>query len=117
MGYYLSNNLAQMKKIGQIVKLVEWEALFWSAGLVYLLFINPYQATHVTFCPYKNLGIEFCPGCGLGKSIAFFYHGDFLHSLQTHPLGIIAFVIILVRVVYLIKNKYFNNKQNEVMYG
>ena len=117
MGYYLSNNLAQMKKVRQIVKLVEWEALFWSIGLVYLLSINPYQTSHVTLCPYKNLGIEFCPGCGLGRSISFFYHGDFLHSLQAHPLGIIAFVIILVRIVHLVRKKYFNNKQNEVMYG
>ncbi|KAF0142306.1 MAG: hypothetical protein FD122_660 [Stygiobacter sp.] len=117
MGYYQNKNLALMKKIRQMVKLVEWEALFWSAGLIYLLFINPYESSHFTVCPYKNLGIEFCPGCGLGKSISFFYHGDFLHSFNTHPLGIIAFVIIAVRIVYLIRNKYFNNKQNEVMYG
>lgn len=106
-----------MGKLREIFKLVEWEALFWSVGLLYLLFINPYESSHVSLCPYKNLGIDFCPGCGLGKSISLFYHGDFLHSIKTHPLGIIAFVLIAARVIHLIRNKYFNKKQSEVMYG
>jgi hypothetical protein len=106
-----------MKKIRQIARLVEWEALLWSVGMLYLLFINPYQESHVSLCPYKNPGIEFCPGCGLGRSISFFFHGDFLHSIQSHPLGIIAFVIIMARIVHLVRKKYFNKKQSEVMYG
>jgi len=106
-----------MDKIREITKLIEWEALLWSIGLFYLLFINPYETSHVTLCPYKNLGIEFCPGCGIGKSISFFFHGDLLHSIKTHPLGIITFVLILGRIIHLFRKKYFIKKQSEVMYG
>jgi hypothetical protein len=107
-----------MRKFKFYIKLIEWEAVFWIAGLVYLLFINPYHVQHFTLCPFKNLGIEFCPGCGLGRSISFLYHGDFLDSLKTHPLGIFAFVIITVRVINLIKRTVHNyHKQNEVIYG
>lgn len=106
-----------MDKIKQIVKSVEWEALFWSVGLLYLLLVNPYDTSHVTLCPHKYLGFEFCPGCGLGRSISMFYHGDFLHSFKTHPLGIIAFVLISSRIIHLVVKKYFNKKQSEVMYG
>ncbi len=106
-----------MNKIRQIAKLVEWEAFLWIVGLVFLLFINPFETSHVSLCPYKNLGIDFCPGCGVGRSISFFYHGELMHSLQTHPLGIIAFVLILARVIHLIRKKYFKTKQREVMYG
>lgn len=97
--------------------MVQWEALMWASGLIYLVFVNPYSAQHFTLCPYKNLGIDFCPGCGLGKSISMFYHLDFIHSLQAHPLGIIAFFLISYRIISLIKRKYFNNKNRKVIYG
>lgn len=106
-----------MEKIKRIINMVQWEALMWASALIYLVFIDPYQAQHFTLCPYKNLGIDFCPGCGLGKSISMFYHFDFIHSLQTHPLGIIAFFLISYRIISLIKRKYFNNKNRRVIYG
>jgi hypothetical protein len=107
-----------MKKIKSVLKIVEWEAVLWMTGFIYLIFINPYQVQHFTLCPFHNLGITFCPGCGLGRSISFFYHGDILHSLKTHPLGIIAFILINVRIIKLFI-RMFNNyhKSNEVMYG
>ncbi|MHB8905515.1 MAG: DUF2752 domain-containing protein [Melioribacteraceae bacterium] len=107
-----------MQKIKPILKIVEWEAMFWLVGLIYLLFINPYQVQHYTLCPFHNLGISFCPGCGLGKSISFFYHGDLLHSIKTHPLGIIAFILITARIIKLFIRMYNNyHKLNEVTYG
>lgn len=107
-----------MATIRSIIKIIEWEAIFWTAGLIYLFFVNPYQAQHFTLCPFHNLGITFCPGCGLGRSISFFYHADFFHSLKTHPLGIAAFILISFRIFKLSKNmiKNFNNTK-EVMYG
>ncbi|KAF0153136.1 MAG: hypothetical protein FD143_576 [Ignavibacteria bacterium] len=104
-------------KLTNAAKLIEWEAFLWSAGLLYLFFINPYETSHSTLCLYKNLGIEFCPGCGLGRSISFLFNVDFLRSIKTHPLGIIAFVLIITRIIHLVRKKYFNKKQNEVMYG
>jgi hypothetical protein len=95
---------------------IEWEALMWLTALIYLFLINPYEAQHLTFCPYKNIGIEFCPGCGIGKSISLLYHFDFINSFHTHPLGIFALVILVYRIFHLIKQKYFNKKR-EIVYG
>ncbi|MBA4407176.1 hypothetical protein C0389_07880 [bacterium] len=107
-----------MQKTKSILRIIEWEAIFWLAGLTYLLFINPYQTQYFTLCPFHNLGITFCPGCGLGLSISFFYHGDFLNSIRTHPLGIIALILLTVRVVKLfIKTINNYHKSREVIYG
>ncbi|MCX6169192.1 MAG: DUF2752 domain-containing protein [Ignavibacteriales bacterium] len=107
-----------MKKIKSILKIVEWEGILWMAGLIYLVFINPYQVQYFTLCPFHNLGISFCPGCGLGRSISFFYHADLFHSIKTHPLGIIAFLIINARIIKLFIRMYNNyHKSNEVIYG
>jgi hypothetical protein len=88
-----------LKKIRSTIPLEAW---MWIAGLACLFFINPYQQQEFSLCPFHNLGIGFCPGCGLGRSIAFFYHGDIMLSLKTHPLGIIGLAIILYRVYFLI---------------
>lgn len=106
-----------MKRLRKIFKMIEWEALMWIIALVYLLFINPYEAGHFSFCAFKNLGIDFCPGCGLGRSIACLYNGDLSHSIEAHPLGLFALVIILYRIIKLIQRKYFSNKTKEVIYG
>jgi len=100
-----------MKKVGPYLKLIEWEALMWIFALSYLLFINPYEQQIFFLCPFHNIGIDFCPGCGIGRSISFFYHGDILHSLQTHPLGIIAFLLISIRIVSLTKRMLNNFHQ------
>jgi Protein of unknown function (DUF2752) len=107
-----------MKKILALLKIVELEALLWSAGLFYLITINPYQAQKFTICPFHNLGISFCPGCGLGRSIAFLFHGDLIRSFNTHPLGIIAFIFIIERIIKLTNRSYKNYlKTKEVLYG
>lgn len=107
-----------MLRFRQVLKIVEWEAVLWFAGLVYLLFINPYEVQKFTFCPFHNLGITFCPGCGLGKSISLFYHGDIIHSIKTHPLGILALFLITGRIISLSKKMYHNyHKTKGVIYG
>jgi len=107
-----------IERIKSVFKIVEWEAVFWFIGLVYLLTINPYHVQQFSFCPFHNLGITFCPGCGLGRSISFFYHGDFFHSIKTHPLGIIAFIMIFIRLIKLCIKIYSNyHKSKEVIYG
>lgn len=108
----------KMKNIRALIKTVELEALMWSAGLVYLVTINPYQVQKFTLCPFHNLGISFCPGCGLGRSIAFLFHGDLINSLSAHPLGIIALIIITSRIIKLTYKSYKNYQTTkEVLYG
>jgi hypothetical protein len=107
-----------MKKFLFFFKVVELEALLWTAGLVYLVTVNPYHVQKFTLCPFHNLGIGFCPGCGLGRSIAFLFHGDLVHSLIAHPLGIIAFILITLRIVKLSFRSYKNYlTTKEVLYG
>jgi len=107
-----------MNKIKAVLRIIEWEALYWIAGMVYLVTVNPYQVQKFTLCPFHNLGIGFCPGCGLGRSISFLFHGDFIHSISAHPLGIIAFILIITRIVKLIDRSYKNYLiTKEVLYG
>ena len=79
------------------------ELFFWIGGMTYLAFMNPSE-THFSLCPIENLGFSFCPGCGLGHSISFLFHGKIKDSFHHHPLGIFALVVILGRVFQLIKN-------------
>jgi hypothetical protein len=76
------------------------EALIWILGLIYLYFVN--SDSHYSFCLFKNLGIDFCPGCGLGRSIHYLMHFEFMKSINTHPLGIFAFVMLLNRIITLL---------------
>jgi Protein of unknown function (DUF2752) len=89
-----------------MTKRINIELIFWIGGLTYLAFMNPWE-THFSLCPIKNLGFPFCPGCGLGHSISFLFHGQFKESFHHHPLGIFALVVISWRVLKLIKNSIF----------
>ena len=74
--------------------------------LLFLVFIYHPGESHFTICPLANLGIEFCPGCGLGASISYLFRGDFILSIQSHPLGIFALIIITLRIISIIKNNW-----------
>jgi len=78
------------------------EGYIWSAALFILAVLNV-ESAHFTICPFNNLGLDFCPGCGLGKSIHYFVHLDFMKSFYTHPLGGAAFIILLYRIFSLAK--------------
>ena len=91
------------------------ELIMWIIALVYLMFINPYQLNHFSFCVFKMIGIDFCPGCGIGRSISMIYHGDIIGSLKMHPLGIFALGVIFYRIVTLFQKHKLN--LNEVNNG
>ncbi len=78
------------------------ELFFWSAALLIPVFIDP-ATPHFSFCLFNHLGFEFCPGCGLGRSLAYLYRGEIVQSFLCHPLGIMAFSILLYRITYLMK--------------
>lgn len=80
--------------------------MVWTAALICLACYNPATEPHLALCPLYNLGITFCPGCGLGRSIAYFFHGQFRLSLTTHPLGIFAVIILSFRIIQQTKNYY-----------
>jgi hypothetical protein len=94
----------------RITRRIDWpsllwksrEAFIWIAALLILAFTDP-DCHHYTLCPFSNLGFHYCPGCGLGRSIAYFFRGDFVISFQTHPLGIPAVGLFVFRIVQVIK--------------
>jgi hypothetical protein len=63
-----------------------------------------------SFCPFKMITGFPCPGCGITKSIVFFYNGDVHKSLYYHLFG--PFVVLLC-LFLLIKFtiEFFNNKE------
>ncbi|HVW95597.1 MAG TPA: DUF2752 domain-containing protein [Mucilaginibacter sp.] len=78
-----------------------FELAFWVAALTSLALTNPGNASHFSLCPLKMLGITWCPGCGLGHSISFLFHGDIKSSFHAHWLGIPALFVILYRIYTL----------------
>lgn len=89
------------------------ELIFWVGAFVYLALINPSSKDHLDLCLFRFIGFDACPGCGLGKSVSYVLHGDILSSLINHPLGIIAVILILFRIINLLeksKNYYLTTK-------
>lgn len=84
-----------------------WEAWIWIAALIALAFTNPNGEGHLSLCPIKNMGWSFCPGCGLGHSISWLFRGEINHSIQSHPLGILALGILLFRIFNILTNSSF----------
>lgn len=78
------------------------EALVWVAGLAGLSLYYP-SGQHISLCPLYHLGFDFCPGCGLGRAISYFFHGEIFKSLETHPLGIFAVIVLSLRIIKLCK--------------
>jgi hypothetical protein len=77
------------------------EAIIWIVALIILAISNP-AVHHYTLCPLENLGISYCPGCGLGRSIGYFFRLDMEASLLAHPLGIPAVILLLYRSVKIL---------------
>lgn len=77
------------------------ELTAWIGGLVSLAFMDPGTDVHYSFCFFKFIGIKFCPGCGLGHSISYLFHGNLSASFDAHPLGLFAVLVILARIYKL----------------
>jgi hypothetical protein len=78
------------------------EAVIWLVALVLLALTDP-SDHHYTLCPLHNLGWDFCPGCGLGRSVSYFFHMQPEQSFQAHPLGIPAVFLLLYRIVKIFR--------------
>lgn len=80
------------------------EAVVWSVGLVAMGLMDPEGAQLVSLCPLDALGLSFCPGCGLGHAVAYLARGDLTASVQAHPLGLPAVLILSVHVARLLRS-------------
>jgi hypothetical protein len=78
------------------------EALIWIMFLIFLAFSNPEAQPYFNLCVFKFFGINRCPGCGLGHAISYLFHGDIVNSFKSHPLGLFAVIVILLRIIRLL---------------
>jgi hypothetical protein len=65
--------------------------------------MDPGGAHLLSLCPLDALGFSFCPGCGLGHAVAYLARGDVMASVQAHPLGIPAVLILGTHVGRLLR--------------
>ncbi|KUJ59275.1 hypothetical protein AR687_23905 [Flavobacteriaceae bacterium CRH] len=73
---------------------------------------NDHLESDQSFCPFKMLTGFPCPGCGITKSLVYFYQGDIYKSLSYHILGpfVILFcwlTIIVLTTEIITKKEYF----------
>lgn len=80
------------------------ESVFWIAALIVLFFLSE-KKSDFSLCPSVLLGLGKCPGCGIGHSIHYALHGQFSLSFQQHPLGILAVIVIFMRIKQLVQPK------------
>jgi hypothetical protein len=78
-----------------------FELIFWLAALLALAVASPTASTHFTLCPLKLAGLTWCPGCGIGHSITYLFHGQISRSFHAHWLGIPALAVIMYRIYQL----------------
>lgn len=81
----------------------------------FLMFFNEdnHLETAQSLCPFKMITGFPCPGCGITKSLVYFYHGDFYKSISYHILGPFVIVfsvvsIVILTIELLTKKEYFN---------
>jgi hypothetical protein len=75
---------------------------------------NTHLETDQSLCPLKMISGFPCPGCGITKSLVYFYEGDLQKSLYYHILGpfVIAFCMVTIVVLsteLITKKEYFTN--------
>jgi len=79
-----------------------FELLFWASALLILFFADMHNEN--SLCFFHSVGFAWCPGDGIGHSIQSALHFQFLKSLNEHPLGIAAVLIIFNRIRNLISS-------------
>lgn len=79
-----------------------FEAAIWIGALIVFALMAPTD-THASLCPFNALDLGFCPGCGIGHSISWLFHGDIIASFKAHPLGWFAVIILLYRIITLLR--------------
>ena len=75
---------------------------------------NHHLDTEQSLCPFKMLTGFPCPGCGITKSLVYFYEGNILKSVSYHILGPFVIVFCIITIAVLITElktgkEYFNS--------
>lgn len=63
-----------------------------------------------SLCPFKMLTGLPCPGCGITKSMAFFYQGEYYKSISYHLFGP-AVVVFSIGLFLLLAVELFSKKE------
>lgn len=110
MNYTAETSINSLKKIF----FLHFEWVILSTGLLLMAFLDPFSSSE-SYCVIDRLGFNFCPGCGLGKSIAHTFRGDLHASLEAHPAGIFAILIIVGRILSIFhrNHKYKKGVEHE----
>jgi hypothetical protein len=66
-----------------------------------MLTSNGHIESEQSLCPFKMVSGFPCPGCGITKSIIFFYEGDLYKSLYYHILGPLVPLASLAAILVL----------------
>lgn len=85
-----------------------FELTFWITALALIAVMPTGTDPHYSFCLFKLMGFKYCPGCGIGHSVSYLFHGDIKKSLSVHPFGIFAVIILLRRIYHLIRLHIFS---------
>jgi hypothetical protein len=94
--------------------LKNFEGFFWLSALMLLALMSP-ALEAPSLCAFHWLGVESCPGCGLGHSISAAFHGQFAASIDYHPLGIFAILILSIRI-FSVFNAYFKYQKQKTQF-
>lgn len=73
---------------------------------------NHHLETDQSLCPFKMVTGFPCPGCGITKSLVYFYQGDLYRSISYHILGPFVIVFCVLAIIILVtelitKKEYF----------
>ena len=116
-----------------IIKTKSKRKIYGIIGAVFTLMVpyilivfhaNNHLETDQSLCPFKMLTGFPCPGCGITKSMVYFYEGDLLKSLYYHILGPLVILFCMATILVLsteliTKKEYFTKLlyNNKLAYG
>jgi hypothetical protein len=95
-----------IRKFGSLA-FAHLELIFWTIVIIVLFFLP--ETPGPSLCVFKAVGFDHCPGCGIGMSIHHALHLNLSQSWEDHPMGILAVLIIFMRIKQLMPNKKNNH--------
>lgn len=82
-------------------RLYVWTVMIVIVGFLWIFFLSR-NTDGVSVCLFKNITGVPCPSCGMSESVQYFFRGDYGTSLDTHPLGILMGLCMLIFPFWMI---------------